>query len=138
MLARSRVSEDAEEIAIHDHEGFVGYPLGEYERLDFVVRLAKGIAEHGQAFAAYADWNRQGDPELVRFGEHYEGIFPTREAWAEEVANEVFEWPRYLETIPELLRSYVRFDYVNFALTLEQHRHVVEGDEGVYVFNPDA
>jgi len=103
-----------------------------------VVRLAKGIAEHGQAFAAYADWNRQGDPELVRFGEHYEGIFPTREAWAEEVANEVFEWPRYLETIPELLRSYVRFDYVNFALTLEQHRHVVEGDEGVYVFNPDA
>ncbi|MEJ7743092.1 MAG: antirestriction protein ArdA [Nocardioidaceae bacterium] len=62
MLARSPVSEDAEEIAIHDHEGFVGYPLGEYERLDFVVRLAKGIAEHGQAFAAYADWNRQGDP----------------------------------------------------------------------------
>ena len=138
MLARSPVSEDAEEIAIHDHEGFVGYPLGEYERLDFVVRLAKGIAEHGQAFAAYADWNRQGDPDLEGFSEAYEGTYPTREAWAEEVATEVFEWPRHLATIPEPLRSHVRFDYADFALTLAQHRHVVEGDEGVYVFNPDA
>ena len=138
MLARSPVSEDAEEIAIHDHEGFVGYPLGEYERLDFVVRLAKGIAEHGQAFAAYADWNRQGDPELEHFGEHFEGTYPTREAWAEEVANELFEWPRYREAIPEPLRGHVTLDLTSLALELEQYRHVVEGDEGVYVFNPDV
>jgi len=128
----------AEEFAILDHEGFVGYPLGEYERLDLVVRLAKGIAEHGQAFAAYADWNRQGDPELEHFGEHFEGTYPTRDAWAEEVANELFEWPRYREAIPEPLRGNVTLDLASLALDLEQHRHVVEGDEGVYVFNPDV
>ena len=128
----------AEEFAIHDHEDFTGYPLGEHESLEFVSRLAKGIAEHGQAFAAYADWNRQADPELERFGEHYEGIYPTREAWAEEVANEVCEWPRYREAIPEPLRGHVTLDLTSLALELEQYRHVVEGDEGVYVFNPDA
>jgi antirestriction protein len=137
MLAASPVP-DAEEVAIHDHEDFTGYPLGEHEDLAFVSRLAKGIAEHGQAFAAYADWNRQEDPELARFGEHYEGTHPTREAWAEEVANEVFEWPRYREVIPEPLRGNVTLDLTSLALELEQHRHVVEGDEGVYVFNPDA
>ncbi|MCA1602462.1 MAG: antirestriction protein ArdA [Acidobacteria bacterium] len=128
----------AEEFAIHDHEDFTGYPLGEHESLEFVSRLAKGIAEHGQAFAAYADWNRQADPELERFGEHYEGIYPTREAWAEEVANEVCEWPRYRQAIPEPLRGHVTLDLTSLALELEQYRHVVEGDEGVYVFNPDA
>ena len=137
LLAASPIA-GAEEVAIHDHADFTGYPLGEHESLAFVSRLATGIAEHGQAFAAYADWNRQGDPELARFSEHFEGTHATREAWAEEVATEVFEWPRYLATIPEPLRSHVRFDYADFALTLEQHRHVVEGDEGVYVFNPDV
>lgn len=136
MLARSPVPDEAEEIAIHDHEDFTGYELGEHEPLVFVSQLARGIAEHGQAFAAYADWNRQGDPELARFADAHEGTFPTREAWAQEVADEVFEWPRYLEQIPEPLRNHVRFDYTDFALTLEQDRHVVEGDEGVYVFNP--
>ncbi|MCA1670747.1 MAG: antirestriction protein ArdA, partial [Actinobacteria bacterium] len=137
MLARSPVP-DAEEIAIHDFEDFTGYPLGEYENLAFVSKLAKGITEHGQAFAAYADWNGQEDPELERFGDHLEGIYPTREAWAEEVADEIFEWPRYRDAIPEPLRSHVTLNLASLALELEQYRHVVEGDEGVYVFNPDA
>lgn len=78
MLADSPIP-GAEEFAIHDFEDFTGYPLGEYENLAFVSKLAQGIAEHGQAFAAYADWNRQEDPELEYFGDHYEGSYPTRE-----------------------------------------------------------
>ncbi|CAN5848598.1 hypothetical protein BH24BAC1_BH24BAC1_40750 [soil metagenome] len=128
----------AEEFAILDHEEFTGYSLGEHEHLAFVVRLAKGIVEHGQAFAAYADWNRQGDPELEHFAEAHEGTYPTREAWAQEVADEVFEWPRFLATIPEPLRGHVTLNLASLALDLEPHRHVVEGDEGVYVFNPDV
>ena len=100
MLAASPVP-GAEELSIHDHEDFTGYPLGEHESLTFVSRLARGIVEHGQAFAAYADCNRQGDPELERFCEAHEGTFPTREAWADEVANEVFEWPRQHDAIIE-------------------------------------
>ena len=137
ILASSPVP-DAEEFAILDHEDFTGYPLGEHEHLAFVSRLAKGIAEHGQAFAAYADWNRQADPELEHFAEAHEGTYPTREAWAQEVADEVFEWPRFLATIPEPLRGHVTLNLASLALDLEPHRHVVEGDEGVYVFNPDV
>lgn len=137
MLTASPVP-DAEEYAIHDHEGFTGYPLGEYEHLAFVSRLAQGITEHGQAFAAYAEWSRQDDPDLERFSEAYEGTYPTREAWAEEVVDEIFEWPRYREALPEILRPHVQLDLTDLALTLEQHRHVVEGSDGVYVFNPDA
>ena len=72
------------------------------------------------------------------FSEAHEGTYPTREAWAEEVANEVFEWPRQHEAIIEPLRPHVSLNLASLALDLEQHRHVVEGDEGVYVFNPDA
>lgn len=128
----------AEEFAIHDFENFMGYRLGEYENLGFVSRLAQGIAEHGPAFAAYAEWIGQGDAELERFSDHHEGTYPTREAWAEEVAEEIFEWPRWRDSIPEILRVHVRLDLTDLTLTLEQYRHIVEGSEGVYVFNPDA
>ncbi|MGH3903839.1 MAG: antirestriction protein ArdA [Pseudonocardiaceae bacterium] len=138
MMLQSSPVPEAEEYAIHDHEGFTGYPLGEYENLAFVSRLAQGIAEHGAAFAAYADWIGREDAELAHFTDHFAGTYPTREAWAEEVAEEIFEWPRWREAIPEILRSHVRLDLTDLALTLEQYRHVVEGSEGVYVFNPDA
>lgn len=128
----------AEEHAIHDYEDFLGYSLGEYEDLATVSRIAQGIVEHGQAFAAYAEWIGREDPELTRFGDHFDGTYPSREAWADEIADEVFEWPKYLAAIPEPLRSAVTLNLADLALTLEQHRHVVEGDGGVYVFNPDA
>ncbi|MGH8542071.1 MAG: antirestriction protein ArdA [Gammaproteobacteria bacterium] len=137
MLQASPVP-GAEEYAIHDHEGFTGYPLGEYENLAFVSRLAQGIAQHGQAFAAYADWIGRGDAELEHFTDHFDGIYPTREAWAEEVANEVFEWPRHLQAIPEPLRSHVTLNLNSLTLELEQYRYVAEGDGEIYVFNPDA
>lgn len=54
------------------------------------------------------------------------------------MANEVFEWPRYREAIPEPLRGHVTLNLASLALELEQFRHVIEGDEGVYVFNPDV
>lgn len=137
ILAASPVPE-ADEYAIHDHEGFMGYELEEYENLATVSRIAQGIVEHGQAFAAYAEWIGSEDLELTRFRDHFEGTYSTREAWAEQIADEVFEWPRWREAIPEILRAHVRLDLTDLALTLAQYRYVVEGSEGVYVFNPDA
>lgn len=137
LLSASPVA-GAEEYAIHDYEGFAGYPLGEYEDLGFVSRLARGIAQHGQAFAAYADWIGREDPELAHFDEYFEGTYSSAEVWAEEVANEVFEWPRCLAMIPQPLRSAVTLNLTDLALILGQTRHVAEGDGEVHVFNPDA
>ena len=54
MLRRSP-EPDAEEWAIHDHEGFTPYQLHEYERLADVSEIAQGIVEHGPVFAALLD-----------------------------------------------------------------------------------
>ncbi|MCA1709649.1 MAG: antirestriction protein ArdA, partial [Actinobacteria bacterium] len=117
---------------------FLGYNLGEYENLATVSRIAQGVVEHGQAFAAYAEWMGSEDPGLERFDDHFEGTYPSEEAWADQIADEVFEWPRHLAAIPEPLRSAVTLNLADLALVLRQYRHVVEGDDGVYVFNPDA
>lgn len=55
MLATSP-KPGAEEWAIHDYEGFGAVELSEYESLENVTRLARGIAEHGPAYAAWAAW----------------------------------------------------------------------------------
>jgi len=47
MLKASPVEEETEEYAIHDHEGFDGYPIGEYERLESAHKIACFIEEHG-------------------------------------------------------------------------------------------
>lgn len=52
MLAGSSTGR-AEEWAIHDYEGFGPVELSEYESLANVARLARGIAEHGPAYAAW-------------------------------------------------------------------------------------
>ncbi len=39
---------DAEEWAIHDYEGFGGYPLSEYQGLDSAHEIACFINEHGE------------------------------------------------------------------------------------------
>src|SRR5487761_1425212 len=46
----------AEEWAIQDYEGFGSVRLGEYESLATISAVARGIAEHGQAFAAWASY----------------------------------------------------------------------------------
>ncbi|MFV0385396.1 antirestriction protein ArdA [Paracoccus sp. (in: a-proteobacteria)] len=47
MLAASPI-EDAEEWAIHDHEGFEGADVSEYMGIDEVAELAAFIGEHGE------------------------------------------------------------------------------------------
>src|SRR4051812_23427656 len=55
MLEASPTDTHAEEIAIHDYEHFGGYRVEEYDSLDWISRVARGISEHGPAFSAWAD-----------------------------------------------------------------------------------
>lgn len=47
MLARSPIP-DAEEYAIHDHEGFEGVEVSEYAGIERVADLASFVSEHGE------------------------------------------------------------------------------------------
>ncbi len=67
LLARSPTTTRAEEYAIHDYDGFGTYPVGEYEPINTVMKIARGIAVHGLAFAAWAARCEGDDEHAARF-----------------------------------------------------------------------
>lgn len=88
MLAGSS-EPGAEEWAIHDHEGFAGIEIAEYEGLERVVTLAKRLSESDAdqgvlvaAIQAFGDeWERALD-------EGYRGSYENEGDYAEEFATD--------------------------------------------------
>lgn len=78
MLAGCKYGK-AEEWAIHDFEGFNGLHLGEWEDLAHVSKIAKGIEQHGEAYAHWATLVTE-DEELDQFEQHYLGRWPSQGA----------------------------------------------------------
>lgn len=144
ILARSLhthwTGEPSEEWAIHDYDGFGSVQLHEYESLDIVCALGKGIAEHGQAFAAWAEVNDQRDIyTLGRFETAYFGDYDSREAYAEHVFEEM-NGEQELEALPDWVREVVRVDYERMAREMATSGEVqfVEHPRGVWAFNGRA
>jgi antirestriction protein len=140
MLARSTITA-AEEFAIHDYEGFGPLRLSEYESLDTVALIARGIHEHGPAFAHWAALVGTSDPELLdSFEDHYEGHAESVEAYAEQLLEDMGFGSDFdlAGQLPASLQPYVRFDVEGFARDLELSGDIMtsEGDGGVYVFRP--
>lgn len=124
----------AEEWAIHDYEGFENITLSENEGLEEVCALAEAIDEHGEAFAAF--WNYQASGVSIEdavnsFQEAYQGTFVTLEEWAEDYAEDT----GLLDSMPESLRYY--FDFERFARDCSINGDIVEMSvsDGVAVFN---
>jgi antirestriction protein len=137
MLRNSYVP-GAEEWAIHDHSGFHGLDVSEYEGVDTISRLAKGIEEHGEPFARWAGYLGTNDMDEVErtFQDHYLGRFDSTEAYVEYILQET-EAYRYLEAIPnEELRQYASYDTEAMARDWEVDLYIVEsGEGGVLVFD---
>ena len=137
MLARSPTP-GAEEYAIHDYENFGPLRLDEYESIETVALLARGIAEHGVAYAHWAAVVEDSSPEaLGRFEDAYRGHFDSLVDYAGQLFDD-FGYNDLIETIvPEHLRPYVRIDIEAFARDLEASGSITtsEGDGGVYVFD---
>lgn len=128
----------AEEWAIHDYEGFGPLRLGEYEELRTVAKVARGIAEHGSAYAHWADIVGTGDQgALERFGDCYLGHYESVEAYAEELLADMGAFELVERSVPEHLQPYVTVDVAGFARDLELSGDITtsEGDGGVYVFS---
>jgi antirestriction protein len=123
MLARSptarRYDEVAEEWAIHDYEGFGPLRLGEYQALSTIAQLAAGMAEHGQAFAAWADYVGLTEQEqLDRFDELYRGEWDDADDYAEEMLDDLGARSA-IDGLPEWLQAYVELDVSGFARDLQ-------------------
>lgn len=133
MLASSPVF--AEEWAIHDFEGFGEFRLHEYESIETVSRLALGIAEHGQAFAALAASAGTDEAMLGRFEEVYLGEFESLEEFARQLAEDL-GLEVQLDQLSEGLRPYVSVDYETFGRDLGTELLVEDAPGGhVYLFD---
>ena len=123
----------AEEWAIHDHEGFESVHIGESASIPELCALAEAIEEHGPAFAAFYDYAASGSTVadcLEQFAEAFQGVFDTLGAWAETWAEET----GLLDEVPESLRYY--FDFERYARDCEINGDIfsVRVDGGLAVF----
>lgn len=136
MLERSPTV-GADEFAIHDFEGFGHYRVGEYETLDWVSRIARGIVEHGQAFGAWADRCNHDDDDLAQFEDAYLGEWGSMSEYAEELLDDLGYLRAVEETVPDMIQPYVRVDIDAFAHDLELSGDItsVEHARGVWLFD---
>lgn len=124
MLKESPM-ENAEEWEIHDSEGF-GDVKTKKMSLDEISRLAKGIEEHGEAFAAFFENTYDIDEAESEFEEAYEGEYSSEEDFAYELMNEIYD-------IPEFLKSYIDYEKVARDLMMDYWTAPAENLK-IYVF----
>jgi antirestriction protein len=143
MLARSptaaETGEAAEDWGIFDHEHFGGLRIDEQETVTWVAKVARGISEHGPAYAAWAGVV-EDEALLDGFERAYLGHYDSVQAYAEEHWGELgFE--QLLERhVPEHLRLYVHLDTEALARDLQfgGRVYVLPADEGgVWLFAAD-
>jgi len=134
-LLSSSPEPGAEEFAIHDYEGFGSVRFSEYEKLETVVRIAQGIAEHGKPFAGWAAHlgESQWDDHLDEFADGYLGSYDSMEDYAEQLLDDMgFD----IDNLgPEYLQPYIRFDLEAFARDLSMDLDVEQDDSGVHIFD---
>lgn len=126
MLATSPVA-NAEEYAIHDHEGYEGYSLGEYEGLESAHEIALFIEEYPEFGAALLS-HFGGDLEDAKKAaqDSYCGTHSSLADYAQELTEETTE-------IPESLRNYI--DYQAMACDMTGEVFTIEtGPWRVHIF----
>ncbi len=145
MLAESpttkRYGDVAEEWAIHDYEGFGPVRLGEYETLEHVSALAKGITAHGEAFASFADTLGSIDPEqLSEFEDRYLGEHGSLTAFGESLLEDMgIDLDRILaeaDGMFGLIASYIHIDIPRWVRDMEIGGEITTAPSpsGIYVF----
>lgn len=114
---------DAEEYAIHDHVGFMGFELSEFESLEFVSWLARMIDAHGEAFVSFLktfepaklSFRRENrESATLDFEECFCGTWESETDFAKNFADE----RGFLDHFPDEMKKY--FDYTKLARDLFQ------------------
>lgn len=136
MLALSPELE-AEEWAIHDHDGFGPVQLSEYESLELVSEIAQGIAEHGEAFAAFVEVADHDPSRFPLFEQMYRGRWESLYHYADHLLEELGA-DRELAQLPEWLRNNVIIHVEGFAEELQANGTIMTmpaSEGGLHVFD---
>ncbi len=107
----------AEDWGISDYENFGPYKPGEQESVRYVTAVARGIAEHGPAFAAWADV-MEDEEYFEQFADAYLGEFDSLEAYVEQLMEDLGCNQLIDETLPEHIRRYVEINVAGLAQDL--------------------
>lgn len=100
---------NAEEWAIHDHEGFGKVHISQSEDLSTVSQLASFIEEHGHTGLALLSYHSGDLQEAQQSLENYMGTYPSLADYAEETMEGV--------EIPKSVAPYI--DYERMAHDME-------------------
>ncbi len=141
MLASSR-QPDAEEWAIHDYEQFGRWRVSEHDIIDDVAQIARGIAEHGYAYAAWADVfdGEAASFDTEAFMEAYLGHYDSVTDYVEQLADDL-GYEHELDKLPDHLRQYTRIDYAAIARDMELSGDiatVADPAGGIWLFNANT
>lgn len=129
-MLRTGENRGAEEWAAMDYDDFAGAQLGEHSSFEVVSRVARGIAEHGEAFGDWAAY--VGSEDLGQLGsseDHYRGEWESFEAYIDDYLQET-EFYAFMESVPEEMRGYVEVDVVAIAQDWSGEYLVVELRDG--------
>lgn len=138
-MLRSSHQPDAEEWAIHDYEQFGSWKVNEHDSIEQVSRIASGIAEHGYAYAAWADVF-DGEPasfDIDSFRESYLGHYDSVTGYVEQMADEL-GYEQELDKLPEHVRQYTHIDYAAIARDMDSSGDIATVRDpagGIWVFN---
>lgn len=137
ILASSR-EPNAEEWAIHDYEQFGCWKVNENDSAEQISRIAKNIAEHGYAYAAWADVfdGEEASYDIDSFHEAYLGHYDSVLDYVEQMGEDL-GYEDELAKLPEHLQSYVRFDYGLLARDLRLSGDIAtvqDPNGGVWIF----
>jgi antirestriction protein len=123
MLAASptarKYGEVAEDWGIFDHENFGPLRIGESETISYVTAVARGVSEHGPAFAAWAHLSDRDAASLERFEEAYLGEYESVEAYAEQMIDELGYDDLLDQALTGGIRSYMRIDTAALARDMQ-------------------
>ena len=119
MLASSPV-EDGEEYAIHDYEGFGGYPVSEYEGIQRVHDIACFIEEHGELGGELLSYYG-GDISDAQnaMEEQYNGCYSSLADFAGELTEQTSEIPENLAFYIDYEKMGWDFEYSGDIFTIE-------------------
>ncbi|TWT44472.1 Antirestriction protein (ArdA) [Phycisphaerae bacterium RAS1] len=135
MLAASR-EPIAEDWAIYDYDNFGSLHLSEFEGLEHVADVARGMAEHGTLFAALL--NHVGDASNVEearryMEEAYRGAFDSLADYASDFVKDCYA--DALKGLPDFIRYHIDYDGIGRDMELGGDVFTVHCGGKLHVFD---
>ena len=121
---------NAEEWAVHDHEGWHGLINSEWPETEKLAEWAELIAEHGEAFAMYGGHIGSDYATAEGFEDAYRGKWDSFQDYVEQTCEEI----GYLENVPEHIQFHIDWESVAREWGYDHFEEDATGG-GVHVFS---